>query len=64
MTSLDHSRERIMRIDLLHRLSMASVGGCSCLTKTPELVHHATMCHYRLFEEARQEILKLEGDPA
>jgi len=58
--SLDERRERVLRLDLLHRLNMAAVGGCTCMTKTPERQHHATMCHYRLFDEAREEIMKLE----
>jgi hypothetical protein len=44
---------------LLDRLLEASVGGCSCLTKTPELQYHSPTCHFRLHEESSREIKRL-----
>lgn len=45
--------------DLLDRLFEAQVGGCSCMTKTPNIEHHKPTCHFRLHEEASQEIRRL-----
>jgi hypothetical protein len=59
MTSLDAERDHRFQLDLIMRLASAEVAGCTCLTKTGEIKHHATMCHYRLFNEARDEIVKL-----
>jgi hypothetical protein len=47
-------------LGLKARLIDAQVGGCSCLTKTPDFRYHEGTCHYRLHEEARQEIERLE----
>lgn len=37
---------------LVERLAIACVGGCTCMTKTPEIAYHDELCHYRLFTEA------------
>lgn len=47
---------------LTERLFRAQVGGCTCLTKTPELRYHDAQCHYRLFSEASDEIGRLEQE--
>jgi len=46
---------------LKDRLLRATAGSCTCDVKTPELQYHAPQCHYRLFEEAREEINRLNG---
>jgi len=35
------------------RLMRLGTGGCTCMTKTPELLHHSRGCTYRVVEEAR-----------
>lgn len=45
--------------DLIVKLAKACVGGCTCLTKTPEIKFHDVGCHYRLFTEAWEEIKRL-----
>lgn len=47
---------------LTDRLLRATVGSCTCMTKTPELKHHDSMCHYRLFEEAREALIGAENN--
>jgi hypothetical protein len=42
--------------DLTERLLRAAVGGCTCLTKSPDIQWHDTLCHYRLFTESFGEI--------
>ena len=46
---------------LLDRLFEAQVAGCSCMTKTPDIQYHSATCHYRLHEEALQEIERLRN---
>lgn len=41
---------------LLERLLAAQVGGCNCLTKSPDTKFHSPVCHYRLHFEAAEEI--------
>ena len=41
-----------MNEELIQRLWEASVGGCECLTKTPEIQYHAPTCKFRLFQES------------
>lgn len=38
------------------RLLKATIGSCSCDTKTHELAYHDPMCHFRLFSEAFNRI--------
>ena len=45
--------------DLKARLLSASIGSCTCLTKTPEVKYHSTMCTYRLHKESLAEIESL-----
>lgn len=48
------SRETITQVnDLLTRLQ---VGGCTCLTKTPDIRHHDARCTYRLASEVHNLI--------
>jgi hypothetical protein len=47
-------------VPLLDRLVGAQVGGCSCLTKTPDWRMHKPECHYRLFAEAHIAISEQE----
>jgi hypothetical protein len=42
------------------KLLQIEVGGCTCLTKTPELEHHDARCHYRLAAEASQFLAAAE----
>ncbi len=48
-------------VELKDRLLRAQVGGCTCVTKTPELTYHDALCNYRLCAEAVDEITRLEG---
>ncbi len=41
---------------LLDRLTGLMVGGCTCMTKTPELAHHDPQCKYRVASEAYDTI--------
>jgi hypothetical protein len=43
--------ERHMRF-----LGLLQIGGCTCLTKTPELQYHAEDCKYRLAAEIHQAL--------
>ena len=43
--------ERHMRF-----LGLLQIGGCTCLTKTPELQYHAEDCKYRLAAEIQQAL--------
>lgn len=63
LASRPERREGITR-RLLDRLQRAQVGGCTCLTKTPELSYHKDTCHYRLFEEATAALFKMEARAA
>ena len=42
--------------DLLHRLDMATLASCTCLTKTDQVEFHNPMCRYRLLREAAMVI--------
>lgn len=42
------------------RLILAQAGACNCITKTPAIEYHDSLCRYRLLEEARLEIERLE----
>lgn len=42
-------------------LSHLTIGACTCMTKTPELVHHAPECKYRLAAQAQQIVLLLSN---
>lgn len=44
-------------VELIDRLSSACVAGCTCMTKTPEVKHHDSLCHYRLFTEAIEALI-------
>jgi hypothetical protein len=45
---------------LVDRLIQASVGGCSCHTKSPELKWHDPLCHFRLFSECIEVIARMD----
>jgi len=45
--------------NLLSRLQAASVAACNCGAHTPVIQYHRELCHYRLMEEAREEIARL-----
>lgn len=45
---------------LVDRLIQASIGGCSCQTKSPELRWHDPLCHFRLFSECIEAIGGME----
>jgi hypothetical protein len=44
---------------LLDRLIGLQVGGCTCMTKTPELQYHKPECVYRIVSEAFHELVRL-----
>ena len=46
---------------LNERLLRASIGGCTCRTKSPDIQWHDPLCHYRLFCEALGEVERLNG---
>jgi hypothetical protein len=46
---------------LSERLLRAALGGCTCLTKSPDIRWHDQLCHYRLFTESLGEIGRLKG---
>lgn len=43
--------------EIRKRLTSLQVGGCTCLTKTPELKYHKETCHYRLASEIESLLL-------
>lgn len=45
--------------DLIYRLQDASLASCTCGANTPVIQYHRELCHYRLMEEAREEIVRL-----
>jgi hypothetical protein len=47
---------------LVDRLWQASVAGCSCVTKTPEIKFHDELCHYRLHMECVQALQERAAD--
>lgn len=49
------------RNGLLDRLHLATIGSCTCLTKTPDPQYHDNMCPYRLYRESAEEIEKLSS---
>ncbi len=54
MSSIDQCNRTIEE-----RLFLASIGGCTCAVKSPELQYHDNLCHYRIFEDA-SEIIRLK----
>jgi hypothetical protein len=46
---------------LKERLFRASIAGCTCGAKSPDILWHDPLCHYRLFTESIGEISRLEG---
>lgn len=44
---------------LIDRLLHACVASCTCAIKSPEVKYHLPDCHYRLFSEARTELVGL-----
>lgn len=42
-----------------NRLFAALLGGCTCMTKSPDMEHHDPTCHYRLFIESETIIRRL-----
>jgi hypothetical protein len=44
------------------KLTRIMVGGCTCMTKTPELRYHNERCHFRLASEA-SALLTTHGVP-
>lgn len=42
---------RSVREEIDRRLARLQVGGCTCMTKTPELKYHDERCTYRLASE-------------
>lgn len=38
--------------NLLHRLDLAMLGSCTCVTKTPDFTFHDEQCRYRVLSEA------------
>lgn len=45
-----------MADDIMPRLQRASMGSCNCHTKTPSIEFHSPFCHYRLHQEAMDQI--------
>lgn len=41
---------------LHNRLIAATVGSCTCLTKSPDVRVHDPQCHYRLFSECTEAL--------
>ena len=48
--------------DLIERLHKQAGGGCTCMTKTPELKFHDVDCTYRVTTEAASEIERLTAE--
>lgn len=48
-----------MSDDITHRLDLACVASCQCITKTPNSTHHAIDCRYRVMQDAVSEIEQL-----
>ena len=42
-------------------LSHLTIGSCTCMTKTPELLYHTPECKYRLAAQAQQIVLLLSN---
>lgn len=51
MTPHDHPYH-----DLLHRMDLAMLGSCTCVTKTPDIAFHDEKCRYRVLREASAEL--------
>ena len=45
--------------DICYRLTRATVGACTCMTKTPDVRYHDAQCLYRVLCDARAEIVAL-----
>ena len=50
-----------MTDSLADRLEQATVGSCTCLTKSHDIQYHATDCHYRLFDETAAALREWEA---
>lgn len=56
--------------ELQQKLMAIQIGGCTCDMKSPEIQHHAPLCHYRVFSEAQgmlqvcENIVSAIGKPA
>jgi len=54
--------------ELADRLARKQVGGCTCMTKTPDLEYHDPLCTYRLCAEAefalRQRTPEIPEEPS
>jgi hypothetical protein len=57
-----HNSEHAEVSNLKLRLLLASVGACSCLTKTPDIRYHGENCLYRLLTEASDAIKQLREE--
>jgi len=47
--------------ELVERLFEAQVGGCECLTKTPDIEYHDRLCKFRLCVESLSTIESLQS---
>ena len=45
--------------DIGYRLTRATVGSCTCTTKTPDVRYHDAQCLYRVLCDARAAIVAL-----
>jgi len=39
--------------DVFHKLELACIASCKCMTKTPDPQYHEEFCNYRLIKEAQ-----------
>lgn len=46
---------------MVHKLHLAIIASCTCMTKTPVVEWHSELCHYRLFSEATYFAVMTEG---
>ena len=57
-------REDVHKVDgILMQLTLASVGSCTCSTKSPDPKYHMVGCRYRALAEAHDLISKAYGRP-
>lgn len=59
-TLLQESKDPIHSNDLMHRIALACVASCQCVTKTPQYEFHSLECRYRVLMEASARIGRLE----
>lgn len=45
---------------IIRKIDQASIASCSCLTKTPEIEFHSETCRYRILQEIKLDIEKLQ----